>query len=107
MSTLASTELVFPFKSIPLVIAGIPNNFLPLCGSETESCYHCQVPKCNVDFAQRATACNHVWHDHLNMALACLYCSFEDNPKMHYYSATAWENHTTKQLKDNLPVFPT
>ena len=24
MSTLASTELVFPFKSIPLVIAGIP-----------------------------------------------------------------------------------
>ena len=31
MSTLASTELVFPFKSIPLVIAGIPDNFLALC----------------------------------------------------------------------------
>ena len=24
---------------------------------------------------------------------------------MHWYSATAWENHMTKHLKDNLPVF--
>ena len=32
MSTLASAGLVFPFKSTPLVIAGIPKNYLPLHG---------------------------------------------------------------------------
>ena len=105
MCNLASTELVFPFKSILLVIAGIPNNFLPLCGPEIQSHYHCQVHQCNLDFAQKTAACTHVQHDHLNMALACRYCSFEDNPKMHWYSTTAWGNHTMKHLKDNLPIF--
>ena len=51
MSNLASAELVFPFKSIPLVIAGIPKKTLPLCGPEVQSCYHCQVPQCHLDFA--------------------------------------------------------
>ena len=60
MSTLASTELVFPFKSIPLVIVGIPRNYLPLCGPKSQSHYHCQVPQCNLDFAQKAAACTHV-----------------------------------------------
>ena len=32
---LASAELVFPLKSIPTVIAGIPKPFLPVCGLET------------------------------------------------------------------------
>ena len=45
ISTLASAELVFPFKSIPLVTAGIPENYLPLCQPESQSCYHCQVPQ--------------------------------------------------------------
>ena len=25
---------------------------------------------------------------------------------MHWYSASAWEHHSMKHLKDNLPVFP-
>ena len=25
---------------------------------------------------------------------------------MHWYSITAWEHHTMKHLKDNLPIFP-
>ena len=53
MSSLASAELVFPFKSIPLVIADIPENYIPLCGPKTQYCYHCQVPPCNLDVAQR------------------------------------------------------
>ena len=106
MSTLASTESVFPFKSIPLVIAGISKNYLPFCSPQTQSCYHCQVPQCTLVFSQKAATCNHVQNDHLNLDLACLYCSFEDNPKMHWYSATAWEDHTMKHLKDNLPIFP-
>ena len=32
---LATAELVFPFKSSPLVVAGIPKMYLPLCGPET------------------------------------------------------------------------
>ena len=61
MSTLASAELVFPSKSIPLVIAGIPKNLLPLHGPKTQSHYHCQVSQSNLDFAPKmATACNHV-----------------------------------------------
>ena len=106
MCNCASAELVFPFKSIPLVIAGFPNNFLSLHSPKIQSCYHCQVSQCNLDFAPKATACNHVWHDHLNVALACLYCSFEDNPKMHWYGTTALENHMMKHLKDYLPIFP-
>ena len=97
MSTLTSTELIFPFTSITLVTAGIP---------KTQSHYYCQVPTCNSDSAQKAADCNHVWHDHLNVVLACLYCSFEDNPKMHWYSATAWEHHTMKHLKDNMSIIP-
>ena len=91
MGNLASAELVFPFKSIPLVIAGIPKDLLPLCGCEVQSHYHCQAHQCGLDFAQKAIACYHIWHDHLNVALACLHCSFEDNPRMHWYSATAWK----------------
>ena len=46
-----TVELVFPFQSTPLVIVGIPKNYLPLCGPETQSHYHCQVPPCNLHFA--------------------------------------------------------
>ena len=42
VGNLATAELVFPFKSSPLV-AGIPKMYLPLHGPETLSCYHCQV----------------------------------------------------------------
>ena len=96
----------FPFKSSPLVVAGIPEIYLPLCGPETLFHYHCQVPSCTLDFTQKAVACNHVCHDHLNIALACLYCSFESNPKMWWYSASAWEHHSLNYLKDNLPIYP-
>ena len=106
MSNLATAELVFPFKSIPLVIAGIPENLLSLHGPEVQSCYHHQVLQCGLDFDQKVTACSHVHYDHLNVALACLYCSYKDNPRMHFYSATAWENHTAKHCKDNLSIFP-
>ena len=43
---LATAELVFPFKSSPLVVAGIPKLYLPLCGPKTLSQYHCQAPLC-------------------------------------------------------------
>ena len=49
-------------------------------------------------------ACNH--SDHLNIALACLYCSFENNPKMCWYSASALEDHSLKHHKDNLSIYP-
>ena len=91
VSNLATAELVFLFKSFPLVIAGIPNDLLPLCGPEVQSCYYCQVPQCGFDFTQKAAACNHVCCNNLTVALACLYCSFENNPHMRWYSATAWE----------------
>ena len=80
---LVTAELVFPFKSSPLVVAGIPEIYLPLCGPKTLSHHHFQVPSCTLNFAQKAAACNHVHHNHLNVVLACLYCSFESNPKMH------------------------
>ena len=51
-------------------------------------------------------ACNHVHCDHLIIALAYLYCSFENNPKMQWYSAYAWEHHSLKHLKENLPIHP-
>ena len=73
VGNLATTELVFPFQSTSLVIGGIPKIYLPLHGPETQYHYHCQVPPCNLDFAQNAAVCNHVWHDYLNVALACLY----------------------------------
>ena len=43
---LIGAELVFPTQSIPLVVAGIPESFLPLHGPETQSCYRCQFPDC-------------------------------------------------------------
>ena len=51
-------------------------------------------------------ASNHVHCDHLNISLACLYCSFENNPKMQWYSASAWEHRSLKHLKENLPIHP-
>ena len=105
-SHLATAELVFPFKSSPLVVADIPETYLPLHGPETLSQYHCQVPSCTLEFAEKAAACNHVCHDHLNIALACLYCSFENNPKMRWYSASAGEHHSLKHVKENLPIHP-
>ena len=103
VGNLITAELVFLFKSSPLVVFGIPEIYLPLCGPKTLSHYPCQVPSCTPDFAQKAVACNHVHCDHLNVALACLYCIFKSNPKMHWYNASAWEHHSLKNLKDNLP----
>ena len=80
VGNLATAELVFPFQFTPLVIVGIPQNYLPLHGPKTQSHYPYQVPPCNIDFAQKAATCNHIQCDHLNVALAYLYCSFEDNP---------------------------
>ena len=89
VGNLATAEMVFPFRS-SLVVAGIPEMYLPLCGPKTLSCYHCQVLPCILDFTQKATAFNHVHHDHLNAAPGFIYCSFKSNPKMHWYSASAW-----------------
>ena len=83
-SGLASAELVFLLKSIPFVIAGLPKSLLPLCSPETLSQYRCQYPSCDYEFSQKAAACNHVCCDHLNVALAFLYCSFNKTPKMHW-----------------------
>ena len=99
---LATAELVFPLKSIPTLIAGIPEPFLPVQGPKTLSLYHCQFPSCILEFSQKAAACNQVRHDHLNVALAC----FEHNPKMQWYSASAWEHHTSTHSKENLPIHP-
>ena len=54
---------------------------------------------------QKATACTHVHWDHLNVALACLYCSGRENPKMQWFSSSAWENHIHKHSQDGLPLF--
>ena len=103
---LAAAKLVFLLKSIPTVITGIPESFLPVCGLETLSLYQCQFPSCSQEFSQKAPTCNHICRDHLNIALACLYCSFEHNPKSHWYSASAWEHHTSTHTKENLPIYP-
>ena len=103
---LASAELVFPLKSVPTVIAGIPESFLPVCGLKTLSLYHCHFPSCTLEFSQKVAACNHVRCDHFNVALACLYCSFEHNPKIRWYSASTWEHHTSTHSKENLPIHP-
>ena len=103
---LAMVELVFPLKSIPIVIAGLPESYLPLHGPETLSQYCCQFPTCTLEFSQKEAVCNHICHDHLNVALTCLYCSFENNPKMWWYSASAWKHHSLKHLKENLPIHP-
>ena len=75
-------ELVFPTQAIPLVIAGIPESLLPVHRPKMQSCYRCQFMDCIQIFLQKAAACTHVHHDHLNVALACLYCSGRENPKM-------------------------
>ena len=106
VGSLATAELVFPLKSIPTVIAGLPEPFLLLCGPETLSQYCCQLPSCSLEFSQKAAACNHIHCAHLNIALACLYSSFENNPKMQWYSASCWEQHTLKHSKENLPIHP-
>ena len=93
-------------KSIPLVIAGIPEAFLPLCGPETLSHYRCQFPDCTQVFSQKASACNHIHHNHLNVALACIYCSGKEKLKMHWFSASAWESHVHKHTQEDLPIFP-
>ena len=59
-SSLATAELVFPMKSIPLVTASLPESLLPFHGPETLSCYRCQYPSCTHVFSQKAAACNHV-----------------------------------------------
>ena len=41
IGNLASAELVFPFRSIPLVVTGIPKDLLPLHCPEVQSHYHC------------------------------------------------------------------
>ena len=60
-------------KSIPLVVAGIPEVFLALCSPETLSHYRCQYPDCTQAFSLKVAACNHIHCDHLNVALACTY----------------------------------
>ena len=99
-------ELVFPTQAIPLVIAGIQESLLPICGPEAQSHYRYQFTDHTQIFLQKAAACTHVCHDHLNVALVCLYCSGRDNPKMQWFSASAWENHIHKHLQDGLPLFP-
>ena len=99
-------ELVFPTHAIPLVVAGIPESLLPILGPEAQSHYRCQVTDCTQIFLQKAAACTHVCHDHLNVALACLYYSGRDNPKMLWFSAPAWEKHVHKHSQDVLPLFP-
>ena len=99
-------ELVFTKQAIPLVITEIPESLLPLHGPEAQSHYRCQFADCTQIFLQKAAACTHVCHDHLNVALACLYCSGRDNPKMQWFSTSAWENHIHKHSQDGLPLFP-
>ena len=61
---------------------------------------------CTQIFLQKAAACTHVCCDHLNVALACLYCSGRENPKMPWFSASAWEKHVCQHSQDGLPLFP-
>ena len=99
-------ELVFPMQAIPLVVAGIPKSLLPIHGPETQLHYRCQFTDCTQIFLQKAAACMHICHDHLNVALACLYCSGRENPKMHWFSSSTWEKHVCKHSQDGLPLFP-
>ena len=99
-------ELVFPTQAIPLVIAGIPESLLPIHGCKTQLHYRCQFTDRTQVFLQKAEACTHIHHDHLNVALACLYCSCRENPKMCWFSSSAWEKHICKQIQDGHPIFP-
>ena len=105
-SSLTTVGLVFPLKSPSPVITGISESLLLFHGPETHSNYRCQYSSCNEEFSQKAAACNHVCHDHLHVALACLYCSANNSSKMWWYSASAWECHTCKHVEDNLPIHP-
>ena len=105
-SSISTAELVFLMKSIPLVITGIPEAFLPLCDPETLSHYRCQFPDCTQVFSQKASVCKHIHCNHLNVALACIYCSSNKNPKRCWYSASAWESHVCKCTQENLPIYP-
>ena len=60
IGNLAKVELAFPLKSIPLNTAGIPEDLLPLCGPEVQSCYHCEAFHCGLDSTQKAAACSHI-----------------------------------------------
>ena len=99
-------ELVFPTQAIPLAVAGIPESLLPIHGPEAQSHYRCQVTDCTQIFLQKAAAYTHVCSNHLNVALACLYCSSRDNPKMQWFGASTWEKHACKHSQDGLPLFP-
>ena len=66
-SGLLEVELVFPTRVIPLIIAGIPESLLPICGPEMQSCYRCQFTNCTQIFLQKAAACTHVCQHHLNV----------------------------------------
>ena len=63
------TELVFPTQAIPLVIAGIPESLLPICGPEAQSCYRCQLTECTQIFLKKAAACTHVHCNHLSLLI--------------------------------------
>ena len=102
---LIGAELIFPVQTIPIAVGGIPESFLPLHGPETQSHYRCQFPDRVQVFSQKVAACNHIHCNHFNVALACLYCSGKENPKMQWFSASAWENHVQKHTQDGLPVF--
>ena len=93
-------ELVFPTQAIPLIAAGISESLLPIHGPEMQSHYRCQFTDCTQVFFQKAAACTHICWDHLNVALACLYCSGRENPKMCWFSSSAWEKHVRKHSQD-------
>ena len=99
-------ELVFPALAIPFVAAGISESLLPIHGPEMQSHYRYQFTDCTQIFLQKAAACTHICRDHLNVALACLYCSGRENPKMHWFSSSAWEKHFQKHSQDGLPLYP-
>ena len=63
-------ELIFPKQAIPLIMPGIPESLLPICGPEAQSCYRCQFIDCAQMFPPKVAACTHAHHDHLNVALA-------------------------------------
>ena len=86
-------ELVFPTQATPLAVAGVPESLLLIRGPEMQSHYRCQLMDCTQIFLQKAAACTHICRNHLNMALACLYCSGRENSKVHWFSASAWEKH--------------
>ena len=99
-------ELVFPTQATPLAIAGILESLLPICGPEMQLHYRCQFMDCTQIFLQKAAVCTHIHRDHLNVALACLYCSGRENPKICWFSASAWQKHICKHSQDGLPLFP-